>query len=1000
MSPKALAVLLALPAVLFAERLSLELYTSAGSLPDNTARPLLASSQGYLWAASGPHLLRFDGHAFRTYSTADGWTGGRPLCMTGTASGEFYIGAGHGVFRFDPNAAEGRRFSRVELPGPASDVHHLLQDSQNRLWAGAEEGAYRREPDGRWRALTEIKPVKPQHSHRVERFAEDRLGDVWVASYSGIYCYRRNGEVERYSDSDHPQLNDSAMPLIEGPDRKIYVGTENGLFRLARASPNQRAVVDRWWSPKDGLPSLYVAALAFWKGNLWAGTIRGAARIDPAGRVEEHTELAGIKEPPVEALLLDRDGSLWIGSDGAGLMVAVNRGFTNFNEKDGLAFSRIEQVLEDRNGELIAVSKLEQALALNRFNGQDAFEPFRPRFPKGAGFSWAWSQIALHSSARDWWFGSDRGPIVFRAPALATLGGAAPELSNDPLARIRGYVFRLFEDSRGGIWMSIGGRISHLLHHDPVTRRWRRFDDEPKGYTAGFDNYAAAFAEDPAGNIWIGNLARGLYRYRAGRIEPVTVASEIAMGPRSLHVDRSGRLWIGTKHAGVLRIDNPNADRPVFQKYQTGNGLSSDSTACVTSDRSGDIYVCTGRGIDRLQPATGRVRSYTTADGLIGGTLRAGYRDRHGALWFASTEGVARFIPTDRIEATGPKVIIQGLRVAARTVSVPAIGVLQAKDIRIEPNEQRLQVDYVAFDPKARYQHRLEGVNEWSAPSVERTVLFEGLAPGDYRFEVRGISEAGAPSPEPATVYFHVVPPFWRRWWFLLMMAAATGLAAYAFHRYRLGQLLALERVRLQIASDLHDDIGSSLSQVSMLGELARRSLNGASPGAADLIDRMATASREAVSAMGDIVWSIHPRHDRLSDLVQRMRGFASDVLSAREIDFDFDAPGEAQTELPPGLRRDLLLIFKESVNNAARHSGCRRVHATLALDGGRVRLTVEDDGRGFDSVSLSSGHGLDTMRTRARKLGGECEVRPSSGGGGGTVVAVSIPLAVSYSSK
>lgn len=999
MLSKASVILLSLSAALFAERLSLKLYTTAESLPDNTARPLLAGSQGYLWAGSGPNLLRFDGHAFRTYSTVDGWTGGRPLCMIEHSSGQFYIGAGNGVFRFDPRAGESQRFSRVELPGPASDVHHLLEDSQHRFWAGGEEGAYRREPNGQWRALTEIKPFQAHHNARVERFVEDHLGDVWVASYSGIYCFRRNGAVERYSDADHPRLNDSAMAIIEGPDRKIYAGTENGIFRLARTDANRRAVVDRRWSPEDGLPSLYVAALAFWKGNLWAGTIRGVARIDTDGRVEEYTELAGIKEPPVEAMMLDRAGSLWLGTDGAGLLVAVNRGFTNFSEKDGLAVSRTEQVFEDRNGELLAVTKLERTLVLNRFNGRDAFEPFRPSFPKGVGFSWSWSQIALHSIARDWWFVSDQGPIAFRTPSVTGLGGATAELSGDPLARIRGYVFRLFEDSRGGIWMSIGGRTSHLLRHDPVTRRWERFDAS-EGYTSGFDNYAAGFAEDGAGNIWIGNLARGLFRYRAGRIAPITGAAEVDMGPRSLHLDQSGRLWIGTKHAGVLRIDNPNADLPVFQKYKIADGLSSDSTVCVTSDRNGNIYVCTARGIDRIQPGTGRVRTYTVADGLIGGTLRAGYRDRHGALWFGATEGVTRFVPNDAM-AAGPRVIIQGVRVATRPVSVPAIGVLQAKDIRMEPNEQRLQVDYVAFDPKARYQHRLEGVNEWSAPSDERTVLFEGLAPGDYRFQVRGISEEGTLSPEPATVYFHVVPPVWRRWWFLLLVAALAGAAAYAFHRYRLNQLLALERVRLQIASDLHDDIGSSLSQVSMLGELARRSLDGASPGAADLIDRMATASREAVSAMGDIVWSIHPRHDRLSDLVQRMRSFASDVLSARDIEFDFDAPiGALQMELPPELRRDLLLIFKESVNNAARHSGCSRVRAGLRVEAGRVRLTVEDDGRGFDSAAFTGGHGLNTMQARAGKLGGECQIRSESGGGGGTAVAVSIPLAISYLSR
>lgn len=1033
MSLRDVVLLVSLCSALSGERLALKVYTTAEGLPDNTARPLLASSRGYLWAASGSTLVRFDGHSFRTFSAADGWTGGRAFSMIETASAEYYVSAAQGVFRFDPEAPVDRRFTLVRLPEPISEVPQVLEDSQRRLWVSGEEGAFRRDPTGgaNWHRLTAVRPVQPQHQARVEHFAEDHWGDVWVTSYSGIYCFRRDGSVERYSKGDHPQLNDSGIAILEGPDRKIYAGTESGLFRFVRREARQRAVVDRAWLLKDGLPSLYVAALAFWKGQLWVGTFRGLARIDDRGRVEAHTELAGVKEAPVESLLVDRTGALWVGTDGAGLWMAVNRGFTNFTEKDGLAFPRIEQVLEDRNGELLAVSKSERMLALNRWNGEDRFFAHRPRFPAGIAFPWAWSQIALHTRAGDWWFGSTPGPVTFHAPTLKALQAAPAVIGPTWAPAARGYVFRLFEDSRGGVWMSIAGLINYLLYWDPVNRQWHRFGSA-EGFTGGFDNQVAAFAEDASGNIWMGCLARGLYRFRAGKLETIRARSGDQAGgqagdrdsaPRSLHVDESGRLWIGTKDAGILRVDDPNAARPVFARYQISQGLSSDSTFCLTSDRHGDIYICTSRGIDRLQPSTGRIRTYTPADGLIAGALRAAFRDRHGALWFGTTEGVSRFVPpgphtpATGSPATGSPVVIQGLRAARRPVSVSAFGVSRFEGLRLETNEQRLQVDYVAFDLRARYQHRLQGINEWSAPSDERSVLLEGLAPGGYRFEVRAISEEGFVSREPATVGFYVVPPVWRRWWFLLLMAAALCAVAYALHRYQLNQVLALERVRLRIASDLHDDIGSSLSQVSMLGELARRSLDGANPRAVELIERMASASREAVAAMGDIVWSIHPRNDRLSDLVQRMRGFASDVLSARDIHLDFLVPpAEAALALPLEMRRDLLLIFKESVNNAARHSGCGRVRVELRIMGKNLLMTVEDNGCGFDPSEENRGYGLRTIQARARKLGGSCEVRrvggvaagadggpgcgSGRGTGSGTVVVVSLPMTVPYLSR
>ncbi len=987
MSPRDVVLLFSLTVALQGERLSLEVYSTAEGLSDNTARPLLASPRGYLWVASGPDLARFDGHSFRIYSAADGWRGGRPLSMIETSAGEFYISTVFGLFRFHPDTPAAQRFTPVALPGPTAEATEIFEDSQHRLWLATDAGAYRRDRGGNWRHLEEIKVSKSFHHTRVEHFAEDHLGDVWLTAYSGTYCYRRDGSVERYSRDDYPQMNDTGIPILTGPDHKVYVGTEAGLFRFARPDPGRRAVVDRMWTIRDGLPSLYVAALAFWKGELWVGTIRGLTRIDHRGRAEVHTEVGGAKEPAVEMLMKDQAGSLWVGTDGAGIMQGVNRGFTNFGEKDGLAFPHIEQTFEDRTGNLIAVSRGERRLVLNRWSGEGDFSAYQPPFPRGLAFPWAWSQIALHSRAGDWWFSSNAGPIGFRAASMDELLRTAP-LPNPGAPR--GHVFRLFEDSRGGIWVSIAGSRGRLGYRNPATREWRTLA-EPDGFRTEFDNEIASFAEDRAGNIWMTRTARGVYRFRDGRLRRIEGPPELNQAPRELHLDDLGRLWIATKRAGILRVDDPSAERPAFQRYQISQGLSSNATSCLTSDRHGNIYVCTGRGIDRLQPSTGQIRTYTSADGLLGGSYRHAYRDRQGALWFGTTEGVSRFQPPTSFVSPSPRVVIQGLRVAQRTVPVPAFGIRQVNRFRIEPHEQRLQVDYVAFDPRARYQHRLVGVNEWSAPGSERTILLEGLSSGNYRFEVRAISSDGALS-HPASVDFHVVPPFWLRWWFLLLGAAALCAGAYRLHRYRIQQLLALEHMRLRIAADLHDDIGSSLSQVSMLGELARRSLNGSNPAAGELIDRMAATSREAVASMGDIVWTIHPRNGGLGDLVKRMRSFAVDVLSARGMEFDFDAPAQEQElSLPLDVRRDLLLIFKESVNNAARHSGGRSVRVGLRCTGAGVLLTVEDDGRGFDLDRVSPGQGLGTMCARAKRLGGRCEVHATPGGG--TRLRVTMPL-------
>jgi signal transduction histidine kinase len=177
-----------------------------------------------------------------------------------------------------------------------------------------------------------------------------------------------------------------------------------------------------------------------------------------------------------------------------------------------------------------------------------------------------------------------------------------------------------------------------------------------------------------------------------------------------------------------------------------------------------------------------------------------------------------------------------------------------------------------------------------------------------------------------------------------------------------------------------------------MLGELARRSLDGNNPGAADLIDQMASTSREAVSAMGDIVWSIHPHKDKMDDLVQRMRRFASDLLEGQGIAFHLEAPSEGAPQvIPPEVRRDVMLLFKESIHNASRHARCSSVRAEVLFQNGQLHLRVQDDGCGINPQDHGRGHGLQTMRARTERVGGKFEV--TSGVDAGTLISATFLL-------
>jgi signal transduction histidine kinase len=493
--------------------------------------------------------------------------------------------------------------------------------------------------------------------------------------------------------------------------------------------------------------------------------------------------------------------------------------------------------------------------------------------------------------------------------------------------------------------------------------------------------------------VWIGT-SQGLLRYADGRFAALGTGEGVPRGwIRALHVDLAGRLWIASSLGGLGRVDDPSAERPAIRTYRKADGLSSDNLYCVVDDAWGRVYVGTGQGVDRLDVATGRVKRFTSADGLPKGAVALGFRDRHGSLWFAATLGLARLDPEPEREREPPRTLVTGLRIAGVARAVSALGEPALAGLDLGADENSVSVDFlglgVSLGEELRYQYRLEGTEgDWSAPSAERTVTFANLGPGSYRFLVRAIDADGRASPEPAAVAFTIAAPVWQRWWFLALAAALLAMAAYALHRYRVRRLLEIERVRTRIATDLHDDIGANLTRISVLSEVA----SYRSGGGDDSLASIARISRESVASMSDIVWAVDPRRDSFRDLVRRMRELSDEALTMRGVDVRFSAPeSDGDLRLGHELRRQLYLIFKEAINNASRHSDCARADVAVELDGHRLVLEVSDDGRGFDPAAEADGNGLVNMRKRAEAMRARLEVR--SAPGAGTTVRLEVPF-------
>lgn len=994
-----LSLFLAVSTVMWAERLPVKIYTTADGLARNTISRIVRDSRGFLWFCTSEGVSRFDGYKFSNYGTDQGLPHRNVNDLLETRSGTYWVATSDGLSRFDPSPSSASRFTTYRPSGDKGQqvITALLEDRAGTVWVGTGNGLYRLEQVAGSLGAGAVQfhfvdlgmPRDAGDDSSVNVLLEDRRGVLWVGTESGVYGYWPDGHTQRYT-TRHGLPSKHIKALLEDREGGFWVGTVGGLCRLvAQLDPN-RPIVARRYTTKEGLSHNWVTSLVqSADGKLWIGTVAGLNQFIP-GVSEKRSQFRsygpahGLSDSHVRTLTEDRDGNLWIGGETGGAMKIARNGLTTYTQADGLGHTRIRSIFENKAGELCVIS---HQLLINRFDGT-RFQATWPNLPQRVtDFGWGWHQITLQDHTGEWWVPTAQG--LYRFPKVSSvdqLARTAPKAVYTTREGMPGnFVFRLFEDSRGDVWIST----------DKLTR-WERATETFHSYSET-ETWATAFREDGSGNLWMGFYGGGVARYRNDRFTLFTRADGVPPGLiHSIHLDRNGVLWVATSRGGLGRIHEPGTDHPRFVTYTTAQGLSGNEVTCVTDDQWGRIYVGTGRGVDRLDPASGRIKHYTTADGLARDDVVSAFHDRQGTLWFGTAQGLSKLLPEPERHAPPPPIRVSELRIGGLPYPVSELGETELRGLVLQPNQNQIQIDFAGLNFSAgevlRYQYRLEGVDqEWSPLTDQRTVNYVRLSPGRYRFQVRVVNSDGLASTTPALIAFRVLPPLWQRWWFLALATMLVSLLIYAIHRYRVARLLELERVRTRIATDLHDDIGSGLSQIAILSEVVRQQAGEQDAGLASPLARIASVSRELVDSMGDIVWAINPQKDHVRDLTQRMRRFASDVFAAGSIELTFSCPtSEPEFKLGADLRRQVFLVFKETVNNIARHSDCKRVQVEFSVQGQQVLLRLNDDGKGFDPAQARDGHGLKSMDGRARSLGGKLEV--TSRRGQGTTVTLRVP--------
>jgi len=457
--------------------------------------------------------------------------------------------------------------------------------------------------------------------------------------------------------------------------------------------------------------------------------------------------------------------------------------------------------------------------------------------------------------------------------------------------------------------------------------------------------------------------------------------------PLTISKGRNGILWIGCTGGVLARLDPQDVGREAITLFGEEEDLLGASVCSVLEDSSGFLWLSTDRGIARFDPVTKRFTVFDERDGLdlVSYNRGAGCRLRDGIMAFGGDHGLI-FLRPDRLRMKTQiaPVYITSFKKYDKEAHL-GIGLSFLRTVTLLPHETFFSFEFTSLDTRApqknQYAYKLDGFDkEWIQSGTRRYAAYTNLDPGEYIFRVQGSNSDGVCIEEGVSVVVIVDPPFWHTWWFRCGAAALFLAAIYGFYRFRLARVLDLERLRLRIADDLHDDIGSELSSIALESDILAKRVPAE---ASDRVRLQAVGHliRQAAGNLRDVVWIVSPDQDKLDDLVTRIRDVANKMLNG--IHHELKCTGVRGTvTLEMEFKRHVLMMFKELMNNIVKHAKATKVEIGLDIKDGVLRICVKENGIGFDPAAKSEGRGMKTLRSRIHEIGGELEVESSHGSG------------------
>ncbi|MEW6160118.1 MAG: two-component regulator propeller domain-containing protein [Verrucomicrobiota bacterium] len=973
----------------FANEFTTDAWTTENGLPQNSITAMAQTPDGYLWLGTFNGLLRFDGARFKVFDPVNtpALKSARVVELDVDKHGTLWITSEESYLaRFAAGTFESMNGQFGLPPGRA-------------VCKGANpDGEATVIVDGRYYRFhsEHFHPIAP--SVEIAQARPDALrvrwpNRGWIRSHGAWHFataneWRSNFSVTGKSVVFHEDA--TGTPWVSGLDRKL----------------NLRTGAEVPFKPPIPSTADLTSAVEDSEGNLWIGTwIEGLFIITPSGETRR-IALGGHTES-IRGVMRDLEGNIWVGTDTAGLYRIKRKLFKTFGVKEGLRGEIIKAVFEDAHDRIWVLNE----------KGVDWILPDATVRAGWSGATDLWAGGV--SPEGKVWIGNWAGNLwQFREGDFVRCSFDRFELARP---------IRVLEaDGQGQMWLGTSGGLARLT------------DDRTESVPLPKElpvHDVRAICEDSTGRLYVGLYGGGLLRRAREGWERFGKEQGLADAHiYSLRADSNGVMWVGTAYGGLSRFQENRFFNFVPGKFPLPRTISS-----ILPDGGDDLWLGSSDGIFRVRRSElhaavngapiSTVQHYDTSDGLGTRECAAGmsptvWKSRAGGIWFATVRGVSVVSPQDLTRNVRPPAVVieevlvdeefesdsfQAVRpgLHSPTPRAPAI-------ITVPPGNRRVEIHYTGLSltapEKVRFRYRLDGLDEdWIEAGQRRAVHYQSLPPGSYRFRVTACNNDGIWNPTGTTLGLVVEPFFWQTLWFRALLVVGVGgliLGAYEMRIRRLQQariaqellsrrlIQSQEQERKRIAAELHDSLGQNLL---IIKNRAIMGLNHSAPpqNAPQQLEEISRVASQTLDEVREISHNLRPYQlDRLG-LTKALHALVTKVAHSTHLNIKTDID-PIDRLLPAEFEINLYRVVQESLNNLVKHSQAKSARLSIRRSKTKLWLTIEDDGRGFDSSEAhasrqDAGFGLSGTAERIRILRGR--ISYDSAPGRGTRVIIEIPL-------